>query len=85
MIFQEPMTSLNPVLTIGEQIAEGVQRARQRVGRAQAREPRARAARAGAAFRDPQRRLAALSAPAVRRHAPARDDRDGARLPAASC
>lgn len=25
MIFQDPMTSLNPVLTIGEQIAEGIQ------------------------------------------------------------
>jgi len=24
MIFQEPMTSLNPVLTVGEQIAEAV-------------------------------------------------------------
>jgi ABC-type dipeptide/oligopeptide/nickel transport system ATPase component len=24
MIFQEPMTSLNPVLTIGDQIAEAV-------------------------------------------------------------
>ncbi|MCJ7593562.1 MAG: ATP-binding cassette domain-containing protein, partial [Desulfobacterales bacterium] len=24
MIFQEPMTSLNPVLTIGEQISEGI-------------------------------------------------------------
>ena len=26
MIFQEPMTSLNPVMTIGEQITEGIQR-----------------------------------------------------------
>jgi oligopeptide/dipeptide ABC transporter ATP-binding protein len=32
MIFQEPMTSLNPVLTIGEQVAEGV-RLHQRLSR----------------------------------------------------
>ncbi len=32
MIFQEPMTSLNPVFTVGEQIAESV-RLHQNVGR----------------------------------------------------
>jgi peptide/nickel transport system ATP-binding protein len=37
MIFQEPMTSLNPVLTIGRQIAETVM-VHQKVGRAQALE-----------------------------------------------
>ncbi len=36
MVFQEPMTSLNPVLTIGEQIAEVV-RLHERAGRAAAR------------------------------------------------
>jgi peptide/nickel transport system ATP-binding protein len=36
MIFQEPMTSLNPVLTIGHQIAESV-RIHQRAGQTQAR------------------------------------------------
>jgi oligopeptide/dipeptide ABC transporter ATP-binding protein len=36
MIFQEPMTSLNPVFTIGEQIAESVRRHR-KVTRAEAR------------------------------------------------
>jgi len=35
MIFQEPMTSLNPVLTVGRQIAETVQ-LHQRLGRAEA-------------------------------------------------
>ncbi|CAN5349527.1 ABC transporter ATP-binding protein [soil metagenome] len=35
MIFQEPLTSLNPVMTIGDQIAEGVRRHR-KVGRAKA-------------------------------------------------
>ena len=37
MIFQEPMSSLNPVFTIGEQIVEGLLRHR-RIGRAEARE-----------------------------------------------
>jgi oligopeptide/dipeptide ABC transporter ATP-binding protein len=36
MIFQEPMTSLNPVFTIGEQVAEGI-RLHQKKGRAEAR------------------------------------------------
>jgi peptide/nickel transport system ATP-binding protein len=57
MIFQEPMTSLNPVMTIGEQITEGVQR-HESVSSAAAR------ARALELFNkvripDPQRRLAA--------------------------
>jgi len=37
MIFQEPMSSLNPVFTIGEQIVEGLMRHR-RIGRAEAAE-----------------------------------------------
>ena len=37
MIFQEPMSSLNPVFTVGEQILEGLMRHR-RLSRAQARE-----------------------------------------------
>jgi oligopeptide/dipeptide ABC transporter ATP-binding protein len=36
MIFQEPMTSLNPVFTVGDQIAEAI-RAHRRVGRRAAR------------------------------------------------
>ncbi len=37
MIFQEPMSSLNPAFTIGEQIVEGLRRHR-RMGRAEAKE-----------------------------------------------
>jgi peptide/nickel transport system ATP-binding protein len=37
MIFQEPMTSLNPVFTVGEQVAESVRRHR-KYGRTEARE-----------------------------------------------
>jgi peptide/nickel transport system ATP-binding protein len=55
MIFQEPMTSLNPVFTIGAQVAEAVQLHR-RVGR---REARARALELLRLVRiaDPERRL----------------------------
>src|SRR5262249_60836356 len=37
MIFQEPMTSLNPVFTVGDQIGEAV-RLHQKVGRREARQ-----------------------------------------------
>ena len=83
MIFQEPMTSLNPAYTIGDQIVEALQR-HQGLDAAAAR---ARAiemlklVRISIA-REARRRL---SAQALRRHAPARHDRHGAGLRAASC
>ena len=46
MIFQEPMTSLNPVFTVGDQIAEAVL-VHQKTSREQAQEARGRDARAG--------------------------------------
>jgi len=55
MIFQEPMTSLNPVLTVGSQIMEAVF-LHQEVDRGQAREI-ARQALADVGVPDPQRRL----------------------------
>jgi len=55
MIFQDPMTSLNPVFTVGDQIAEGV-RAHLPVSRAEARE-RARALLQEVGIPDPVGRL----------------------------
>ena len=78
MIFQEPMTSLNPVMTIGRQIGEALmlhQNLSQKRALARSIEmlqlvgiPEPQAARQG------------ISAPALGRHAPARHDRHGARL-----
>ena len=82
MIFQDPMTSLNPVLTIEEQMIETIQ-AHKQIDKAEARE---RAIELLAMVGIPQARDAPqeLPAPVLRRHAPARDDRDGARARAAS-
>ena len=55
MIFQDPMTSLNPVFTAGSQIAEAV-RAHRRVSKAEARE-RARALLQEVGIPDPAERL----------------------------
>jgi ABC-type glutathione transport system ATPase component len=78
MIFQEPMTSLNPAFTVGDQVAEVIVRHRN-VSREHANRPGARdaEARAHPVARDA---LPRLSAPPLGRHAPARDDRDGARV-----
>jgi ABC-type microcin C transport system duplicated ATPase subunit YejF len=51
MVFQEPMTSLNPVLSIGAQLTEAIERAYQGSENAEAR---ARSADCRAAFRKPR-------------------------------
>ena len=79
MIFQEPMTSLNPVFTVGFQISEAIilhqgktlEEAEALVWTC------CLGAHSGAGKADE-----AISSPAVRRHAPAGDDRHGPVLPA---
>ena len=77
MIFQDPMTSLNPTLTIGTQITETMQPPpRPHEGRgAQAR---GRACSKRCTSRTPRAAPRRLPAPLLGRHAPARDDRDRA-------
>ena len=77
MIFQEPLTSLNPVFTVGDQIAEQV-KLHKKVSRT--RRPRDRAVEMLRLVGIPSPGAAreAVPARAVRRHAPARDDRHGA-------
>ena len=78
MIFQEPMTSLNPVLTIGSQISEAV-RLHQDLSRSAAMREGRRHVAAGADSRAGAARPG-ISASALGRHAAARDDRHGACL-----
>ena len=77
MVFQDPMSSLDPVYRVGHQIVEQIRVHDRKVSKAQAIRPRGRADGAG---RHSARRgsAAVLSARVLRRHAPARDDRDGA-------
>ena len=78
MIFQEPMTSLNPVLTVGKQIGETV-RLHQGMN---ARDAEAKAVEmlTLVGIPAPRRRRARISASVIGRHAAAGDDRDGAGL-----
>ena len=83
MIFQEPMTASTP----SSPSARRSPRRSPRTNAARRREARARAVAMldRGAHPRPARRLRRLSAPALGRHAPARHDRHGAGLPAASC
>ena len=76
MIFQEPMTSLNPVLTIGRQLIEAIE-AHVPISRAEARRRAVEALRA-VRIPDADGRLTAISSRTLRGHAPTRHDRDGA-------
>ena len=78
MIFQEPMTSLNPVLTIGRQITESLEQHRG-ADRAAAQRAGRRIAGAGR-DRRPGAPAEAVSPSALGRHAPAHHDRDRAGL-----
>ena len=76
MVFQDPLSSLHPLYRVGAQIVEAI-RAHQRVSKAAAR-ARAIELLGMVEIPDPARRVERLPARAVRRHAPACDDRDGA-------
>ena len=77
MIFQEPMTALNPVLHGRRPDGRGARACTRDISR---REAWARAVEmlGVVGIPDPAERAKRLSAPALGRHAPARDDRDGA-------
>ena len=77
MVFQDPMTSFNPVYRIGDQIVEAIRAHRGEIEQGRGARAGGRAARLG---RHPRRRAARRRLPAriLRRHAPAGDDRDGA-------
>jgi peptide/nickel transport system ATP-binding protein len=78
MVFQDPMTSLNPVVTIGRQLTEHV-RYHLDMGKKEARRSRRRAAQVGPHPRG-REAVRRVPAPDVGRHAPARVHRHRARL-----
>ena len=78
MIFQEPMSALDPVFTVGDQIAETLSRAFPGWQQAKRRSARSKRSPRSAFPRRPAVRR--LSASALGRHAPAGDDRDRAGL-----
>jgi peptide/nickel transport system ATP-binding protein len=83
MVFQDPMSSLNPVFTIADQMGTILKYADRRLGRVRSGRERHGARPRGAAqvrMREPERVAAILPDHAVGRHAPARADRHGAAL-----
>ena len=79
MIFQEPMTALNPVHTVGRQVGRDLAALRAEVPtEASAAHAAPSSCSSKSAFPAPDATARGLSAPALGRHAPARDDRDGA-------
>ena len=78
MIFQDPMTSLNPVLKVGTQIAEAVLAHNPKASDDDARN-RAVELLALVGVPNPEQRCRPVPARVLRRHASARDDRDGDR------
>ena len=84
MIFQEPMTSLSPVHTIGDQIVEAI-RLHQQIDRAPRPRERALELLRQVDIPNPERAIDALHVRALRRHAPARHDRHGAGLQSRRC
>ena len=83
IVFQEPMTSLNPVYTVGDQIAE-VMRLHEKLSAAARPLDKTIEMLRLVQIPNPERRVARLSAPVLRRHAPAGDDRHGAVVQSAS-
>ena len=79
MVFQEPMTSLNPVLTIGRQITEALE-LHLKHGPGTPRNRRAVELLEMVGIPEAAQPPRRLPAPVLRRHAPARDDRHGAVL-----
>ena len=81
IIFQEPMTALSPLHTIGNQIGESLLLHRTSLGKAERRDAVLEMLRL-VGFADPGQGRAHLSVRALRRPAAAGDDRHGAGLPA---
>ena len=77
MIFQDPLTSLNPVFKVGHQIAEVIQ-VHEKVGRVAARASGRWSCWARSASPTPRQRARGLPAPVLGRDAPAGHDRHGA-------
>ena len=80
MIFQEPMTALNPVMPVGRQIAEAIETHQPELGRKQVRDAVVEAMTA-VAIAEPEQPPARLSSPVFRRPAATPADRHGAGEP----